>query len=164
MKTFVLIRHAKSSWDDASLSDHDRPLNKRGKRDAPMMAKMLAETSLKPDLIVSSTANRAWTTAKHFAAAFGIEEEAIDARRDLYMAWYEDLELAIRSLPDEANTVFLFNHNPSSEHLAALYSDYAIDRFPTCAIAHFESDIDTWDHFFPKKAKLVAHYYPKQFK
>ena len=163
MKSLVLIRHAKSSWSSADLTDHDRPLNGRGKRDAPFMAQVLLQTGLKPDLLLSSTAKRAFSTACYVAEAFNFPKEAIDTRRDLYLCWYEELENTIRALPDDCSTVFVFNHNPTLEQSLFNYTKNPNLAFPTCAMAHLEADIDSWDSFLPGRVKLKAFYYPKQF-
>src|SRR5687768_6122328 len=100
MKTLILVRHAKSSWDTPGLSDFDRPLNERGKKDAPEMAERLKEKGLKPDVFVSSPAKRARRTARFFAEAFGVEKGDIVLVEDLYMATEEAFIKAIKGLKD----------------------------------------------------------------
>ena len=100
MKTVYFVRHAKSSWSNPALDDHDRPLNSRGKRDAPFMAKVLKGKGARPDLIVTSTANRAQTTALHFAKEFDISPGDVMLRPEIYEAYSEQVMEVIRSLDD----------------------------------------------------------------
>ena len=112
MKTLVLVRHAKSSWSDPSLDDFDRPLNKRGERNAPEMGRRLGESGLQPDIFVSSPANRARSTAEIIAKELDYPADNIIYHGDLYHASPGDLLEAVRSLGDNIETAFLFGHNP----------------------------------------------------
>lgn len=136
----VLVRHAKSDWGDAAVSDHDRPLNERGRRDAPVMARRLAETGFRPDLIVASTALRARTTAEVFGAEFGV---AVSLDRELYGAPASTLLAA--AVASRAASVVVVAHDPGMSVLAGWLSDDAIAHMPTCAVARFEWDEDDWD-------------------
>lgn len=164
MKTVFLIRHAKSSWSDMSLRDIDRPLNKRGKRDAPFMAKLLIGKGVKPDAIISSPANRAYTTATHFAAAAGIKEKDIIRNADIYEAAVITIQEIIRDLNDEWDTVFLFGHNPTFTYVANEYEggDY-IANVPTCGITEIAAEVKKWEKFSEKTARRKNFYYPKQY-
>ncbi|MGH2604129.1 MAG: SixA phosphatase family protein [Dehalococcoidia bacterium] len=161
MKTLLLLRHAKSSWNDSPRSDHDRPLNSRGKRDAPRMGRLLAEQALVPDLIVSSTARRARKTAEKVAEASGYVG-AIDAVAALYPGEPELLVRTIRSLSDEADRVLLVGHNPGlEEFLAAVIGRH--EHFPTAALAHVELEIDRWQQFEPRAGGRLVHLWrPKE--
>jgi phosphohistidine phosphatase len=164
MKTLFLIRHAKSSWATLGLRDIDRTLELRGHNDAPRMAKHLKKMGIKPDLLVSSPAVRARTTAEYFAKEFGIAPESIDNQQDVYEADERDIAHVIRELPDSANTVFLFGHNPTFTYVADSYSRK--DRFenvPTCGIVQIQSNTEgtSWENFNPKTAEVKGFWYPK---
>lgn len=163
MKTVYFVRHAKSSWKDATLADIDRPLNKRGRRDAPFMGKQLRDKGVKPDLLVSSPALRAFTTARHFAAVFGLEDDAIRIVPLIYHAFPDDLVDLVRSLPAEAQTVFIFGHNPTYTSLANQFAVDFIDNVPTCGVFRIDAGIDNWENFGPDNGRLTAFYFPKQF-
>lgn len=163
MKTIFFIRHAKSSWADMSLDDHDRPLNKRGLRDAPFMAKVLEGKGVEPELIVSSSANRAFTTSTYFAAAFGIAKKDILVRKQIYEAWPGDVLDVIRALPDTAKTILIFGHNPTFTSLANMFNEGYIANVPTCGIAQVELPIQRWVDLKEGEGALVNFYYPKQY-
>ena len=165
MKTVYFIRHAKSSWDDATLSDHDRPLNARGKRDAPRMALRLLELDNKPDGILTSSAKRAKQTAKAFREAFGLSKEVFIVRKELYHAWPDMIEQQVRLLPNRWNTVLVFGHNPGFTEVAnQLQHDAYIGNVPTCGITVATMDVESWGDFQLSAARRVAYLYPKQVK
>lgn len=163
MKTLYLIRHAKSSWDFPELTDFDRPLNKRGLKDAPFMAALLEAKGFRPDKIVSSPANRAYTTAKYFAAAFHIHNEEIKLENDIYEAFVEDLQDIVTDLDNGWDTVFLFGHNPGFTSFANRFTTEFIDNIPTCGIVRIMSTENDWSQFVPGKARVSDHYFPKDF-
>ena len=134
MKTVYLIRHAKSSWKDLSLRDIDRPLNKRGKRDAPFMGQLLKEQGVQPDALISSPANRAYTTACHFAKVFGIEKAAIIKEAAIYEAWTKDILSIIQQQPLDRHTICLFGHNPTFTSVANLFTSDYIAMSPRVAL------------------------------
>ena len=141
MIRLALVRHAKSDWSSPGLADHDRPLSERGQRDAPVMAARLAGEGFAPDVIVSSTALRARTTAQAFADVFGMP---VDLQRRLYGAPGEALLTAVcEAGAAGAACVMLVAHNPGITDLAYALSQERIDRMPTCAIARFAWDLDT---------------------
>lgn len=144
MKTLILVRHAKSSWKDPSLADRDRPLNKRGKRDAPEMGRRLAARGGAPDLIVSSPANRALATARIIAAAVGYTAEKIREDERLYLASPAGILEAIRDLEDGYERVFLFGHNPGLTELVNELSEPAVDNVPTCGVVELRLAADRW--------------------
>lgn len=148
MKTLYLIRHAKSSWDDALQSDFDRPLNKRGKKDAPNMARRLKEKRVTPDFIISSPATRAMDTCKAFAKVLNYDHNKIKTDNRLYHASEDQILKVIRELKDrehdEEEVVLLFGHNPGLTELAnSLLNEY-IDNIPTCGIVKAHLKIDHW--------------------
>src|SRR6266576_332308 len=136
MKTLFLIRHAKSSWDDPALSDKDRPLSDRGRRDAPKMGKRLAKRDVKPDLILSSPARRALTTAEIIAKKLDYKLKHIVVDDRLYAGAVHDLLNVVHKLGDKLERVMLFGHNPELTEFAHRLSS-EITRMPTCAVAEF---------------------------
>ena len=163
MKTVYLIRHAKSSWDDPRLQDVARPLNERGLRDAPFMAKMLRAKGAQVDQILSSPANRAFATAAFFAEAFGIAEKDIHVLHRIYEAFPETIVKLIQGLEPTQNTVFLFGHNPTLTAVANLFTHKHIDNIPTCGIVRIDAAIDDWGAFLYPAATMTEFHYPKQY-
>jgi phosphohistidine phosphatase len=164
MKTLFLIRHAKSSWATIGQPDHERPLELRGQKDAPRMAKYLKQLGVKPDLIVSSPAVRARTTAEYFAKEFGIDAKSIDIQQDIYEADERDIAHVIRSLPEDKHTVLIFGHNPTFTYVADSFSKKArLDNLPTCGIVQIEPNVDgvTWSKFHPNTAEVKGMFFPK---
>jgi len=161
MKTLLLMRHAKSSWDNNELSDFDRPLNSRGRRDAPRMGQLLAQEDLTPDLIVTSAARRAATTAELVALAAGYGGD-IHYTRELYLADTDTyLELA-REIASDVNGLLLVGHNPDMEALVSLLAGHE-ERMPTAALAHFRLAIDHWSALTEETGgELVALWRPKE--
>jgi phosphohistidine phosphatase len=161
-KTLYLVRHAKSSWKDSSLDDAERPLNKRGKRDAPEMGKRLARAGVRPDLITSSPAVRALTTAQNIAEELGIKKSRIDVNEDMYTFNAEGLLEVIRGLDDKLNTVMLVGHNPATTILLNELSGADIDNIPTCGVAHLKMNTESWAQVKSGGAELVSFDYPKK--
>ena len=164
MKLLYLVRHAKSDWSDSSLRDRDRPLNSRGKRDAPYMGRLLADRGLLPDALVSSPAVRALTTAQHFARAlnYGADEIVLEDR--IYEAMPDALQEVVTSLRDEWQIVLLFGHNPGFTDFANRFAARRIDNIPTCGVVRLESEVERWRDFGPRTARLTDFIYPKMFK
>ncbi|MBR9921115.1 MAG: histidine phosphatase family protein [Bacteroidetes bacterium] len=163
MKTLFLIRHAKSSWADDSLRDIDRPLNKRGLRDAPFMAKMLKGKGIVPDKLVSSPANRAFTTASYFASEYGILMDQILQLPEIYEASPTELMRVISRLENKWEVVFLYGHNPTFTDIANRFTDQYIPNVPTCGICKIESEAETWEEVDPINSQLIEFHYPKQY-
>jgi phosphohistidine phosphatase len=143
MKTLFLVRHAKSSRDDPTLADRDRPLNARGLHDAPVMGKRLARHDVQPSLIVSSPALRALTTAQLFADQLGCARESIVIDERVYASTADTLLALIREFDDEHDCAMLFGHNPEFSELAGRLAGKALDM-PTCAVARFRFDVRSW--------------------
>jgi phosphohistidine phosphatase len=142
MKTVLLLRHAKSSWKDESLPDHERPLNKRGRQAAPQMGALLRQHDLVPDLVLSSSARRARSTAELAIDACGYEGEA-EFRDELYAFEADPYLIALSSLAETYQRVLLVGHNPAMEELVeALVGEY--QPMPTAALAQIELPIDHW--------------------
>jgi phosphohistidine phosphatase len=136
MKTLFLVRHAKSSRDDPTLADRDRPLDDRGERDAPKMGERLARRDIKPELILSSPARRALTTAQIMA-------KKLDYKDRIYASSAKALLEVIHGLDDKLKCVMLVGHNPEMSELANRLSREIADM-ATCAVAEFEFDIKSW--------------------
>jgi phosphohistidine phosphatase len=164
MKTIILIRHAKSSWDDNNISDFERPLNNRGKKDAPAMAKILKEKIRKPDVIISSPAERAFSTALAFSDAFGYPQEKIRKEIGIYNGGADKILDIIRSLPEEYSMALLFGHNPVITRLACHLGGVFIDNMPTASAAAIEFLDDSWEFIGDKSGKLLFFEYPKKYK
>lgn len=162
MRTLFLIRHAKSSWDNPGLRDFNRPLNERGLHDAPKMAKLLAKKGVKPDLLLSSPAKRAITTAHFFAEAFGLEADDVVQEQEIYEAAVSDILNIVNNLPDSAQSVMLFGHNPTLTDVANRFSDQYIDNIPTCGIVQIESEADSWKAFSEGNAAVKKIFFPKE--
>jgi phosphohistidine phosphatase len=142
MKTLLLMRHAKSSWKESDLDDHDRPLNKRGKRDAPRMGRLLREEDLMPDLIVASSARRCRKTADHVIQASGYRGEA-RITGEIYEADAGRLRELLAGIADHVHRLLLIAHNPGMEELLeGLTGSYT--PLTTAAVAQVELPFDRW--------------------
>lgn len=162
MKTLILVRHAKSSWADEELSDQMRPLNKRGKRDAPVMGKRLAKRGIKPDLMLSSSAVRALATARVVAGALGYPEESIASLGQLYLALPGDILHVIHELDNQLDCVMLFGHNPGFTQLANWFSPTLISNVPTCGVIEVRFDIERWSLVGQGAPAYFRFDYPKK--
>jgi len=161
MKTLFLVRHAKSSRDDPSLPDRERPLDDRGKRDAPKMGKRLAKRHAKLDLLVSSPALRALTTAHLIADEMGYKRKDIVVDDRLYASSPDDLLAVIRALDNKLDRVMLVGHNPEFSNLAHRLSSEIVDM-PTSAVIEYHFDTKAWtDVGEVEPAKTVLDY-PKK--
>lgn len=162
MKKVVFIRHAKSSWDDPYLKDVERPLNDRGERDAPKMAKYLKEHVALPDLVfLSSIAKRAKQTAMIFAKAFNIEKDQILLNEQLYYGNAEDYILALHDLVDSFQSCLIFGHNPIIEHVTSQIFNPYLGPAPTCSVFICQSDVKSWKEITVKELTLLEFAYPK---
>ena len=145
MKQLLLLRHAKSSWDETGVSDHDRPLNNRGRRNAPMMGNLIDKEGLVPDLIVSSTATRTSETVDLMVNAIESEVQIVFDEA-LYHAAPGTLMARIRTTPDSIRTLMLVGHNPGMEELVHQLTG-KFESFPTAALAALSIDTDNWSDF-----------------
>ena len=161
MKTLVLIRHAKSSWDNIDQQDVERPLNERGKKDAPEMAKRLKDKGLKFDALVSSPAKRARRTAVFFAEEFGIKKDEIIVIDELYMASTASFDSVITSLPDKYDVVAIFSHNPGITEYVNSLTNVHVDDMPTCGAYAVSADTGKWATFRAAERKFLFFDYPK---
>ena len=162
LKTLLLIRHAKSSWDDPGLTDYERPLNERGKKDAPAMAEKLYERGIKIDAFVTSPARRARKTAEQFAKRYKKEKEDLLLKTELYMATDEAFNSVVEKLDDDFDCVAVFSHNPGITDFAnSLTDDIRIDNIPTCGIFAVSIEAKKWNKFKEAKKKFLFFDYPK---
>jgi phosphohistidine phosphatase len=161
MKRLYLVRHAKSSWGDPELADIDRPLNKRGKRDAPAAGERLKKRKVKPDLIISSPAKRARRTAREIADQIGYPPRRIVIDDAVYHGALEGLLTAIHGIDVSCGEAMLFGHNPGFTDLAGLLTGARVDSLPTCAIFCVDFDTDSWQDVGEAMGTLVFLDYPK---
>ena len=161
MKTLLVLRHAKSSWDDASLDDHERPLNPRGRRDAPRMGDLLRDSRLIPDVIITSDAVRAHTTAITVAEAAGYRREVV-VDPQLYHANPEDIVAVLQSATASARSVMIVGHNPGLEDFVEQVTGESHD-LPTAALVQLALPIDAWRKLtLDTRATLVEMWRPKE--
>lgn len=161
MKHLFLIRHAKSSWDSATMKDFDRPLNERGKKDAPKMVKKLSAKKIKLDALLSSTAKRALTTAQYFAEEFGIKKKDIIQIPELYHANPNDFYEVIEHADDELNNIAVFSHNPGITEFINELTDKKLMNMPTCGIFAIKIHSNTWKGFASATKDFWFFDYPK---
>jgi len=160
MKQVYLVRHAKSSWGEPGLADFDRPLNKRGERDALRMGERLKEMGVRPDTIVSSPAKRALSTARTIADALDYADE-IRLNEILYGAAPDDTLGVVRSTDSGHDSVMVFGHNPTMTDLVNLVPGFDVGNVPTCAICAIAIDVDDWSAVDLTRGQLVFYEYPK---
>jgi len=160
-RTLILIRHAKSSWADPLQSDFDRPLNERGKAEAPEMGKVLDKIGIKPDLIISGTAKRTRQTAKRIAAEVGYDTEHFKWEEKLYHCISSVFEEVINDIPGNIKTVFIIAHNPGiTDFVNHLSPDFIIDNMPTCGVVGMHMEAEEWSNFSIEKRKVFLFEYP----
>jgi len=163
MRTLTLIRHAKSSWKDSTLDDFDRPLNKRGKDNAPMMGRKLNKAGVRFDLIMTSPALRALTTARLIAGELGYPETRLLQSPRLYSASASELLEIVHGLPDDRHEVALVAHNPGLTELCNYLCGERIDNLPTCAVAVIRFDVDIWAAVYRDTGRLIRYEYPRKY-
>ncbi len=154
MKTLVIVRHAKSGWDNPDLTDFERPLTKRGHRDAPFMGELIAQMGISPDIILSSTANRAYTTAGYFADAFKYPKDKIISEKSIYDRGIRFIINLIKNLDNNINTAVLFGHNPDITSLASFYSGEYLDNVPKFGIVCNYFYIKSLNYSYIENGKL----------
>lgn len=160
MKSLLLIRHAKSSWD-MDVDDFERPLNDRGKNDAPAMAKRLIKKEIIIDAFVSSPAKRALLTAAFFAEAYDKKLKDIITIPSLYEPTVEAFYNAIKDLNNDLNIVAVFSHNPAITDFANKLTSFKIDEMPTCSVFAVKADVEKWKEFIPVQKEFWFFDYPK---
>lgn len=161
-RQLLLVRHAKSSWRFSGLNDDERPLNPRGWRDAPVMAAWLVARETAPQVMLTSYATRALTTARVFARAWGYPIEAIQLSEQLYEAELGELLAVIRSLDAACRRVAIVGHNPGFNALLANLTGLAVDNIPTCGVANIRIPEAHWQQVDAGCGELVWLQTPKQ--
>ncbi len=159
MKTLLLARHGKSSWDNDSIDDFERPLNQRGLADAPVMAKRLNEMDIQVDRLITSDAIRAYSTAEIYAQALQIQ---LMHEHSLYQASSYDIVAQAKKLQDHLSAVMLVGHNPGMQEAVDYFCPGSIEDMPTCSIAIIRFDVAHWVAISPASAELVSFEYPKK--
>jgi phosphohistidine phosphatase len=162
MKTLTILRHAKSSWSDRGLSDHERPLNRRGEKDAPAMGRRINEAGIRPSLIMSSPAVRAWTTAKIVAKELSYPIEFLHREEEMYLANVDRLLDLLARQDNAFNSVMMVGHNPGLTEFADYLLPEVTDNIPTCGLVALNIETDDWELRPQKKAELVLFDYPKK--
>ncbi|HTQ28882.1 MAG TPA: histidine phosphatase family protein [Puia sp.] len=161
MKTILLIRHAKSSWNDPSLGDFDRPLNERGKKDALVMARRLVKNQIPIDLLVSSPAKRALSTAKLFAEELKKNKNDILSIPELYQAEPSVFTEVIARLDDSCQHAAIFAHNPGITAFANSLAEVHVDDMPTCSVFAVQANTGSWSAFEFSEKHFLFFDYPK---
>lgn len=161
MKQLYVIRHAKSDWSNPEWTDFSRPLNQRGLLAAPKMGAYLKSLDIMPDIIYSSDANRALTTARYLAEKVGYDTNAIIQNHSLYESTLAQYLSVITAIDDIHSTAWIVGHNPIQTLLVQYCTDAPITHLPTCAVAHIEFDIPSWNMVSRSLGNLRHLYTPK---
>ncbi|MEJ2004195.1 MAG: histidine phosphatase family protein [Cyclobacteriaceae bacterium] len=161
MRTLMIIRHAKSSWKDSSLDDFDRPLNKRGKNDAPEMGRRLKASGYFPDLMITSPARRALDTCGIIANELNYPKDAIAKDERLYLSGPGEILKVLQGIDDLWLNVAVFGHNPGFTSFANELNNTYITNIPTCGIISAELDISSWRELDFGKGKMRFFDFPK---
>ena len=161
MKYLYIVRHAKSSWDDLSLGDAERPLSERGTRDAPRMAKRTKEKEVAIDRMISSPALRALSTCRIFSEVLKYPEENILIEKSLYHASEDGMLEVVHGLDDTLDTVMLFGHNPGLTDFVNSLTNEKIFNVPTSGVVACSFDVDSWKDIDWGSGKLMYFDYPK---
>jgi phosphohistidine phosphatase len=162
MKNLVLLRHAKSSWKDQAREDFDRPLNKRGRQDAPRMGQRLAMLGERPDMILASPARRARKTAELIAAAWNYEKSAIRFDPVIYEAEVATLVELVRHLDNAWQDVMLVGHNPGLTDLANVLAPCRLDNIVTCGVVKLAFEVGSWQDVRLNCGRLLYYDYPRK--
>jgi phosphohistidine phosphatase len=162
MKTIYLVRHAKSSWKYPNLDDFERPLNKRGRKNAPFMGKILKKLEVTPDLVISSPANRAAMTARIISATINYPLENILYSEAIYEFSEDTLIRVINKIDDSVNSSMVVGHNPAINGLANYIGDQPISNIPTCGVYCLDLDISSWAKIYEHCGKLKFFEFPKK--
>ncbi len=160
-KTLIFMRHAKSDWSIPGQKDFDRILNNRGFNDAPRMGRRLMEKGIKPDLVISSPAIRAKTTAEYVCEQLNYDIDTIQYDEEVYEASVRSLLLVINNLSDKNNCVLIFGHNPTHTYLAEYLTKEVIGNIPTAGAVCIEFEFDSWQLVSEGTGKMKWFEYPK---
>ena len=163
MKNLYLTRHAKSSWGNPGLADIDRPLNGRGKKAAPLMGKLIMDRGENPELLISSPANRAFSTAKEFAKEMGCAETNIIVNRAIYGAGAQQLLNLVQDVDDLYNSIMLFGHNPTFTSFCNMLSGENILNIVTCGVVRIDFEFSSWKNIDFNSGRMIYYEYPKKY-
>ena len=162
MKYLFLTRHAKSSWSNPGLADIDRPLNERGKKAAPFMGKLIMDKGEKPELLISSPAYRAFSTAKAFGEAMGLVENDIIINRTIYGAGAQQLLELVQNQDDLNKSIMLFGHNPTFTSFVNFLTSSNIMNVVTCGVVRIDFECSSWTDIDFGSGRLAYYEYPKK--
>jgi|TARA_B100000745_G_scaffold230192_1_gene154451 phosphohistidine phosphatase len=163
LKNLYLTRHAKSSWGNPGLADIDRPLNSRGKKAAPSMGKLIMDKGEKPELLISSPANRAFSTAKVFASAMGLHETDVLIKDTIYGAGVHQLLNLVQDVDDLYNSIMLFGHNPTFTSFGNMVSGENIMNIVTCGVVRIDFEFSSWKNIDFNSGRMIYYEYPKKY-
>ncbi len=164
MKELLLIRHAKSSWENPDLEDIKRPLNPRGLRDGPYMAAFCREIGLIPDTLISSPAVRAFSTAEFFFQEFIEEVIRLEKETDLYFGSESDWLHIINEMEEKVSLPAFFSHNPTITYFANKFTQDHTDNVPTCGVVHLQSIAESWADLHYNNTFVKNFYFPKELR
>lgn len=162
MKILTLVRHAKSNWNDSSVSDRERTLNARGERDAPIMGERITQHGIRPSLIISSPAVRAWSTAKIIAEKLGYPLEFLQREKDLYLASLNTLLETLLEQDNGFNNIMIVGHNPGLTEFANFLSPDLTNNLPTAGVVSVQLEQDDWNLLEQPQTELLTYDYPKR--
>ena len=163
MKRLLLVRHAKSNWENPEWTDFERPLNKRGLRDAPFMADIVKQKLEAMDYVYASPAMRALTTAKAFCTALNYPEDKIHIDQSIYEKGPRYIISLVKNADDKIDTLAVFGHNPDMTSLFSYFTGDYCDNMPTCGCLCIDFDIDSWQQVEDQNGKIVFFEYPKLY-
>ena len=163
MKYLFLTRHAKSSWSNPGLADIDRPLNERGKKAAPFMGKLIMDKGEKPELLISSPAYRAFSTAKAFGEAMGLVENDIIINRTIYGAGAQQLLELVQNQDDLNKSIMLFGHNPTFTSFVNFLTSSNIMNVVPCGVVRIDFECSSWTDIDFGSGSLAYYEYPKKY-
>jgi phosphohistidine phosphatase len=161
-RQLTLLRHAKSSWDDAGLKDRDRPLNERGEHDAPLMGRRLRARGARPTLILTSPAVRARRTAQIIAREIGYPQEFLQREEDLYLATPEDIIAVIARQDSSYRDLIVCGHNPGLTELANRLTGAGIDNVPTTGVVVIGLQLKSWADLDGAEGELLLFDFPRR--
>jgi phosphohistidine phosphatase len=163
MKTLYIVRHAKSSWKDAELKDFERPLKRRGVRDAFLIAEKLSELNITPQHVLSSPSVRAYETAKIFCNTLSFSKENIETNSSIYNATLEELQTILLNIDNKLNAVMMFGHDPGLTNFVAYLTKQSYEKIPTSGVVAIQFETDQWNKIEEHSGKIVFFIYPKMF-
>ncbi|MBN1180678.1 MAG: histidine phosphatase family protein [Bacteroidales bacterium] len=162
MKELHIVRHGKSSWDYSDVMDEDRPLTERGIHNAYTMAERILNKGYKPELIISSPANRALYTAIIFSKTLGISFKSFQIDDRLYLSYQEEILKVLHSVDESINSLMIFGHNPSFTSFANQFVKNTINDMPTAAVVSLRFDVNRWNEISKSTRVMEDFDYPRK--